>query len=214
MTQQHCFVRFLGSQVLAPVLIACLAVVLPAQAALRLEFAGDVASGPLPGSGGDVHVGDPFVGSFTFDPTATDQLPADPTRSRFASSSAHMELTAGALVLNTAAVDADVWEVRNQVADFDWLLITAYAPDDVTIEVKLLIDDSHSFLTSDAWPAAGELPPASSFDERFVTVFRDRAKTDFWFDGWIQSVALVPEPATLVLAVAGGLAVVRRKHRR
>jgi hypothetical protein len=181
-------------------------------AMITFQFGGVITSVSDAGGalGGDVNVGDPFSGTYTFDPDTPDGEPADPSRGLYEPLGALMTLSAGSVtvVSGPSALHAIVVE-DNWLGLRDLFLMGGYSFESGSLSVGemeiRLSDPTQTAFDSDGLPLTP--PVLTSFTTRTL-IFQGRGS----FDVRGELTTLTPEPTAMLLILIAGFLVLPRKH--
>lgn len=150
-----------------------------------------------------IAVDDRYAAAFSFDSSATDQLPLDTNRGSYAATSPGMWSSVGDWVIEATegenGIGIDNWE------DYDSMrLISSGIPLPglglITIQANF-IDHTGTVFSGDALPVSA--PELASFQEVYLQAVCSTADHHYKFFGTIDSLELVPEPNTLLLVLLG-----------
>jgi len=181
-------------------------------APITFQFSGSVAQVPLDEVFGDIAVGDAIQGSYTFDSSAADLIPADPAAGSYTfaapfgmnvSVGAHNFATSGSL--NIGIVNSFV----------DQYTVLATSPSgDLTLEL-FLQDNTGAVFSDDRLPLI--LPSLAAFAQRDFHLDGLFAGREVQVDGQLTAPPpqVVPEPSLADLFLAGSitlLGLARRKR--
>lgn len=164
--------------------------------------------------GDAVQPGDPFSGSYVFDPDSPDLLPDDPNNGWYVSPDAAMAVALGDLTFSAPGTHSlievidynEFDQLELSAADFTWSGLS------ISYMRVLLNDHSGQAFVSDGLPIAPP-PDLMAFDERYFSISSHPSPgTFFKLGGTVQSFIVVPEAATGVLLAIGGLLVCRPRR--
>jgi len=155
--------------------------------------------------------GTPFSGTFTFDSSAADGIPADASTGSYTSSGAPYNLTLSLGGLNFV-FDAVNIGVTNGYSEFgfgsdEYLFGSTEA--DATFSAGL-VDFTGALFSTDAQPLIA-FPLTGLFSRVLFTDIIDDNQVEI--AGEITSLTTVPEPTTILLMGAGVAGILRRRHR-
>ena len=171
-------------------------------APLLFQFSGTVTQVPLDGVFGDIGVGDAIRGSYTFDTSAVDLVPADPATGSYTSNAPFgMTVTIGTHDFATSG-SLNIG-ILNSFVD-QYTVLGTSATGDVTIEL-FLQDNTGSVFGNDHLPVS--LPPLAAFaqkDFHFDAIFGDN---EVQVDGELNALNAsdVPEPPPAGPILAGSM---------
>jgi hypothetical protein len=181
-------------------------------AVLTFEFSGGVTQVPLDDIFGDIAVGGLIRGTYSFDPSAVDQAPADPSTGSFTWSAPFgMSVAIGAHHFNTSGLLSI--GIFNSFVD-QYTVLAVSGTGDVALEL-FLQDNTGSIFSNDRLP--GTAPPLGSFGLRDFHLQASFAGGEIQVDGQLDALAArtVPEAPPIILVAAGSILLVlaRRKRR-
>lgn len=177
---------------------------------ITFQFSGTVTQVPVDQVFGDISFGEAFNGTLSFDPTAADQVPADPSIGSYTFNSP-FGLTVDIGAHDFEATGSLNIEVVNSFVDQYTVLATDQTG--ALIMDLFLLDNTGSALGDDRLPPGG--PSLASFGER------DFHLDDFLDSGEIQvegeinapSTQAVPEPPSTILSAPVLLAIFTMAYR-
>jgi hypothetical protein len=170
-------------------------------AVLTFQFSGNVTQVPLDEVFGDLNPGDLIQGTFSFDTSATDAVPADPSIGSYTSSAPlGMDVTIGTHNFKTSG-GLNIG-ILNGVVDQYTVLATS-ASGDLTLEL-FLQDNTGSAFSNDHLPLT---PPAlTDFAQRDFHLIATLAGGEVQADGQLGATAVAtPEPPTAGFILAGSI---------
>ena len=173
-------------------------------------FTGSVTQVPLDDVFGDIAVGSAIQGSYSFDTTAADLVPADPKTGSYTWSAPFgMLVTIGAHDFSTSGV-LNIGVVNSFVDQYTVFALSATG--DLTLEL-FLQDNTGSVFVNDHLPLiAPSLGGFAQKDFHFRGMF---AGGEVQFDGQLSapSVQAVPEPSPAVPLLVGSIMVMLARRR-
>jgi hypothetical protein len=180
---------------------------------ITLQFSGNVTQVPVDELFGDIVPGEAIQGSFSFDPSATDLLPADPTTGIYQWTSPFgMTATIGMHEFN--AFGSLTIGVINSFVD-QYLVLAMNAANDLTLEL-FMQDDTGTAFDNDHLPLA--LPDFASFGQKDFHLDASNDDGEVQVDGQfgVLPATAVPEPSSAILLFAAPAilwALCRRRRR-
>jgi hypothetical protein len=146
---------------------------------------------------GDVNPGTLFSGFFTFDPTALDGAPGDPSTGSYSATGSpyNFSIDIGGHTFSTSDL-VNVAVLNSNVDQYSALGLTN------GLELSILLqDNTGSIFSSDALPT---VPPSlSTFTLKDFHLVAALDSGQVQYDGVIDSFNAVPEPSSLLLVVSG-----------
>jgi len=171
-----------------------------AHAATLVDFTGSVSQVPIDELFGDIHFGDTIQGSFSFDGTAADLLPADPATGVYSFNSP-FGMTVTIAGHSFDATGSLIIAVVNGFID-QYTVLANSAAGDLTLEL-FFQDNSGTALSDDHLPLS--LPTATQRDFHLDLLGSDgETQIDGQIDG--RAAQVVPEPGSAVLMLGGLIA--------
>jgi hypothetical protein len=179
-------------------------------AVVTFQFSGTVTQVPIDEVFGDIEFGEPLQGSFTFDTSAADLIPNDPSTGTYqwtdplgmtATIGSHQFAANGLLSIS----------VLNSVVD-QYTVLAETSAADITMEL-FLQDGTGTVFNNDHLPTT---PPAlGSFAERDFHLDAIFSSGEVQVDGQITTLGgtSVPEPGTLGALGAGLVVLLAWRHR-
>jgi hypothetical protein len=181
-------------------------------APITLQFTGIVTQVPIDDIYGDIAAGNLFNGSFTFESTATDLIPADPATASYLSSGVPYSMTVSLAGHTFTAADSVSIGVFNSFLD-QYTVLALGSGAGVTLEL-FLQDNSGTVFADDSLPLL--LPLLSSLTIADFHFHEVVGGAEVQVDGQLTSFTSVPEPSTGLSIFAGALglwAILRRTQR-
>jgi hypothetical protein len=177
---------------------------------VTFDFTGSVTQVPLDDVFGDIAVGSAIQGSYTFDTTAVDLVPADPNTGSYTWSAPFgMLVTVEAHDFSTSGV-LNIGVVNSFVDQYTVFALSATG--DLTLEL-FLQDTTGSVFVNDHLPLlAPSLSSLTQKDFHFHGMF---AGGEVQFDGQLSapSVQAVPEPSPAIPLLVGSIMVMLARRR-
>jgi hypothetical protein len=180
---------------------------------ITLQYSGSVTQVPIDDLYGDIASGAPVQLTYTFESTATDQIPADSTSASYLSSGIPFVMT---LSLPGHIFTADAFVqigILNALVD-QYTVFATTASGDVTIEI-FLQDNSGTVFANDSLPLAA--PQLASFTLKDFHYHEIGTNGETQFDGQLAdgTSVVIPEPSTAVALLTGfGALLLTRSLRR
>jgi hypothetical protein len=178
---------------------------------ITVNFTGTVTQVPIDEVFGDISFGEQIQGSFSFDPSAPDLIPGDPSVGSYAF---------GAPFGMTASIGAHEFDafggmsigILNSFVDQLTVLATNGAGD-LTLEL-FMQDDTGRVFTNDHLPLAP--PPEGSFAQKDFHLDAFFDDEEIQVDGQFGAAPTteVPEPSTAILFLAASMALLALARRR
>ena len=182
---------------------------------VTFEFSASVSSFSADETGvvPDISVGESFTGWFSYD-NSVDGVPYDTTTQYTQTSSS--EISIGDILISHMNQSVEIGvtndyynsredRVEDQLSYRFWTLVPELGQDEIFCSVSFF---DYTALAFDSF----ELPTSldmTEFDN--ATIFLYRSTPSFSIHGQIDSITLVPEPATLAMLALGGLLIRRRR---
>jgi hypothetical protein len=179
---------------------------------LTFKFSGTVTQVPVDEVLGDLEFGDEIQGGFTFDPSASDLIPNDPTTGSFTwAAPLGMTVTVGSHTFGTSGLLSI--GILNGAVD-QYTVLGQSAAGDLTLEL-FLQDNTGAVFSSDRLPLTA--PALASFAQRDFHLDGTFAGGEVQADGRLNSLSgqVVPEPDTagIFLAALVVLLILARRKR-
>jgi hypothetical protein len=195
-------------------MVAFLGLIGSANASITFDFSGTVTQVGVDEVFGDIAFGDPFHGSFSFDPLAPNLIPGNPTTASFRSDAPFgMTVSFDGHDFNVSD-GLNIGILNSGLAD-QYTVLAQSALGDLTLEL-FLQDNTASVFTSDQLPVGA--PPLSAFGQRDFHLDALIGGGQIQVDGQLSTLATqaVPEPnpAGPFLACAVALLALARRLRR
>jgi hypothetical protein len=182
-------------------------------AVVTFEFSGTVTQVPLDDVFGDIAAGDPILGSYTFDTSAVDLIPADAAMSAFAfSAPLGMNVTVGEHEFSARGLLSI--GVLNSFADQYTVLARNSGPaGELTLEL-FLHDPTGGAFINDHLPSAA--PPLGGFSQKDFHLIAMLAGAEVQVDGQLSMLngQATPEPSAASLVIAGSVLLLLARRRR
>lgn len=178
---------------------------------INISFSGNVTQVPLDEAFGDIAFGDPIQGTFSFDSSAADLIPADPAVGSYTFTAPFgMTVTIGAHNFVTTGL-LNIGILNSFVDQFTVLAMSASG--DLTLEL-FLQDNTGTAFANDHLPSA--LPPLSDFAQKDFHLDALTPGGEVQVDGQVGTSAAqgIPEPSSTASVLTGSLvllALARRK---
>lgn len=186
-------------------------------AVLTFQFSGNVIQVPQDDVFGDIAVGDAIRGSYSFDTSAADLLPADPALGKYTFSAPFgMTVNVGAHEFSTSGLlDIGIEDivVNNPFLGDQYSVFAQSAANDLTMAL-FLIDPTHSGFTNDRLPLTA--PPLATFTQNVFRLHAILGDGDVFVDGQLSALTVqaVPEPYAAGPMLAGSIILLALAGRR
>jgi len=166
-------------------------------------FSGNITQVPVDEIFGDIHFGDPFQGTYTFDSTAPDLIPSPSTGSYSFTAPLGITATIGSHIFE-AAGSLNIGILNGFI---DQYTVLAFSPTgDLAIQL-FLQDNSAAVFSGDQLPS--HPPSLSAFTQRDFQLTFSLDGSELQAAGQLEVLTAVPEPHSLSLMFAAVLAVYR-----
>jgi hypothetical protein len=178
---------------------------------ITFQFSGTVTQVPVDEVFGDLGAGNEIQGAFTFDSSASDLIPNDPSIASYRwTAPLGMTVTVGSHTFDTSGLLSI--GVLNGAED-QYTVFAESAAGDLTLEL-FLQDDTGEVFSSDHLPLTA--PPLDNFDQRDFHLDGTFADGEVQADGRLNSLSgpTVPEPDTAPICLAVSVVLLLRARRK